>query len=258
MALSISSVNAISFDEKTEAKKLLNSINSDVPIVNDFKKGNILSLTEISKNNKEFKVVKVETIDHYISGGSIVKKDGKYQRKYRNYDKIRTTDLFFEKKNNGQYIYYDWEIKKVYDKTMGYKYVPAKKGDWVKIYSTSPSKTIQTKGRVYKIKYYSVLQVINSKKAKKIKTIGEKTLIAYYKVYNMPKFKIGYYKWATFKGNSFTYGNSYLGYYVNHLSDYNYYNPNHRVYKISPKTYDLYGTKIFKKKPISFKIYVMA
>ncbi|KZX16607.1 hypothetical protein MBCUT_06450 [Methanobrevibacter cuticularis] len=258
MAVSISSVNAITLDEKTEAKKLLNSINSDIPIINSFKKGDILSLTEISKNNKEFKVIKVKTVEHYSSGGAIVKKNGKYQSKYRNYDKIRITDLFFEKKNNDQYKYYDWEIKEIYDKTTGYSYVPAKKGDWIKVYSTSPPKTIETKGKVYKIKYYTILQAINSKKAKKIKTVGEKALIGYYNIYKMPTFKYGQYKWANFKGNTFTYGKSYLGYYINHLKDYGYYNSYHRVYKISPKTSNFLGSNIFSKKPTTFKIYVKA
>jgi hypothetical protein len=257
IVLSVSSVDAISVDEKTEAKELLNSIISDVPIVNDFKKGNIISLTEISKNDKIFKVVKVKTIDHCSSGGSIVKKNGKYQSKYLNYDKIRITDLFFEKHKNGQYKYYDWEIKEVYNKPVGYKYVPAKKGDWVEVYSTS-SKTIKKSGKIYKIKYYTVLQVINSKKAEKIKTIGEKTLIAYYKTFKMPRFKIGGYKWGYFKGNYFTYGNSIFGYYVNHLNEQEYYNPYHRIYKISPKTYNFIGTSMFYKKPEKFELYVRA
>lgn len=74
----------------------------------------------------------------------------------------------------------------------------------------------------------------------------------------MPKFKIGGYKWGYFKGNSFTYGNSYLGYYVNHLNEYEYYNSYHRIYKVSPKTSNFYGTYLFSKKPTSFTLYARA
>ena len=245
--LSTSSAYAINSDDKIEAKELLSSINSDIPIVNDFKKGEILSLSEISKKNNVFKVVKIKTTTHCISGGAIVKKNGKYQSKYRKYDKIRIANLLFEKKNNWQYKYYDWELGDVQAKFTGYKYTPAIKGSWVKVYNISPTKTIETKGKIYKIKYYTILRVINPKKAEKVKIIGEKTLIGHYyninpkqsvKVYNLKGIELGIIK-----------GKTQIG--VRVLEQHKYYNK----IKINGEKISKTKLNIFNRKNLKIKFY---
>ena len=259
VAVQISSVSAINATDKAEAKEIINKYSpKNIPLFDDIKKGEITSLNDKNYKQKPSKVIQVKVKDIYSTTGGWVKKDKKYQYKMKHYHKIRFFDVYFEIKPNNQYKYTDFELVDMQYNYYKSTYSPAKKGEWYKVSKISSNKKIESKGEVYKVKYYTGYQFISSSKIKKVTKVGEKTLVAYYKVFKMPKFKIGGYEWGYFKGNYFTYGNSILGYYINHLHESGYYNPNRFVYKISPKTKYFVGINIFYKKPSSFKLYVKA
>jgi hypothetical protein len=194
-----------------------------------------------------------------------VKKNGVYYKKYINLCE-RTIKNCTHKSHDRQLKiwgedYYSYSSFGTYNPSVkggeSYTYIKAKKGDVLKKSSPKYVKTTKSNGKIYKM--YSIKKTVAaSSKKLKTTTSTSKKIIAYYKTYKMPKYKSGGYNWGYFKGNSFTYGNSFFGYYVNHLNEYGYYNPNHRIYKISPKTWDFYGTNMFYKKPTSFTLYARA
>lgn len=261
--ISVSSVSAISANEKTEAKKLLID-NSDQTNIypSDLKNTKIVSIKNYNNSVKNItlKSTYYRTIDcaYEKNGKNVVKHNGKYMKKYRKTVFVQYCFYIFQKQSDGKFKFMDWDTGKDYEKTLKIIYKPAKKGTIIKEYGNYIEKRVEKKGKVYEYHYGKYKKVLSPTKAIITKKFEFRDIVGYYKVYKMPYFNYGGYKWATFKGNSFTYGNSYLGYYINHINENDYYNPKHRIYKITPKTSRIIGTNIFKKKPTSFKIYVKA
>lgn len=220
-----------------------------------------------------------------VKDTKLVKKSTKFVKKNKIYYKRATnsyknTTIIYRYENNGYLNWVDYNATS--DKGGYYYYVknPFISDGWVEYFNNSKtyhtfvdskakkgnivdktklkySKTIEDEGKVYKIYSYKKIVALSSKKYKAIKTTTKK-LFGYYKVFNMPNFKSGDYNWKSFKNNWFTIGNSKIGYYINHLYDEEEYNPEHRVYKVSPKTVNIFGSLFFHKKPYSFKVYVKA
>jgi hypothetical protein len=249
IAIQISSVNALTSEQKNEANKLIDSI----PDGDLFYGGDVQSLS----GHGDYKIVRIKVTDEYMSGGEVVKKNGIYQQRMRFYDKIRIFDVYFYNYYDG-YEYDDFELISSNNKLIKNEYTSAKKGDWIKVHSISSTKTIQQNGKIYKGRHYTVTRVVTPTKAEKVRILHDKKLVAYYKTFKMPTFKVGNYKWGNFKSNSFTYGNSKIGYYVNHLRDDRYYNSKNRVYKVTPKNSNFLGSAVFSKKPSSFTLYAYA
>ena len=195
--------------------------------------------------------------------GELVKKNGEYYKKiYYLYEFEQQACYHSSHKNDWSQVNgYSRLIQSIADprgdKFSKFDLVKVKKGDVISKTEPKYWKTTQSNGKIHKVYKFSKKVAVNSKTLKTV-TATSKKLVAYYKTFKMPTFKPGNYKWGYFKGNYFTYGNSYIGYYVNHLNDYEYYNPYNRVYKMTPKSTNLLGANMFSKKPSSFTLYAYA
>lgn len=134
--------------------------------------------------------------------------------------------------------------------------VKVKKGDIVKKTPHKLVMTVEANGKVYEHYTHEQTVALNSKKLNTT-TISSKKLSAYYRVFEMPKIKVGTNKKAIFKGNQFTYGNSHKGYYVNNIKNKKDIS-NTGIYKVKPNYFTYRNAFIFKKKPSTFKIYIKA
>lgn len=93
--LATNTVNAVNSTEQTEAKDLLDKYApKDMPLMDELKQGEILSLKDSSYKNKPHKVVKIKISYAYTSGGDIVKKNGKYQQKVPVLNKVQIFDVY--------------------------------------------------------------------------------------------------------------------------------------------------------------------
>lgn len=175
-SIGISSVNAITLEEQSEAQCLLK--NCPIDWLSD---GEVISSRYGAHNYYDYKLIRVKLNETYTSSKTPVKKDGTYQNKLEVINKVRIFDVGFKKEiYDTQYEYVAFKLNSTNQKVIGYKYAPANKGDWVEVYNSS-TKTEYKNGKIYKIKYYTVLEVVNSTTAKKVTVANEKIIIGYYK-----------------------------------------------------------------------------